>query len=189
MARPPTPGFACSECGWTGSGSDNEEMFQELLDVRCPQCDKMLLVVQYPTIGETREAAAAGNQRAVAELPRAEVGESRHAWATGLLLRNPTQLPELDESDVTIDWDFEDRDGEDWTVLRHLGVEIWREPAFFEGSPRFVEVFEILRQRYRARLREVRPTAASGQYLYGDQLSSLQIIEDLNAGLRQGERN
>lgn len=185
----PDATIACSECGWAGSGAGNEEMFEALLDVKCPQCCNMLLMVQYPTVGETREAAAAGNQRAVAELPRAEAGESRHAWATGLLLREPTQLPDLNESDVTIDWDFENRDGEDWTVLRHLGVEIWREPAFYEGYPRFVEVFEILRQRYRTRLREVRPTAASGQYLYGGRLGSLQIVKDLNAGLRKGEQD
>jgi len=147
----------------------------------------ILLIVSYPTIAETRKAAAAGNQRAAAGLPRAEEGESRHAWATGLLLRNSAQLPDLVGSDVTIDWDFEDRDGEVWTVLRHLSVEIWREPAFYEGSPRFVEVFEILRQRYGARLREVRPTAASGAYLYGDRLNSPRIIEDLNAGLRHSE--
>ena len=184
----PDVAISCSECGWSGPGAGNEEMFQALLDVRCPQCRNMLLIVSYPTIGETRERRRRpATQRAAAELPRAEAAKSRLAWATGLLLREPTQLPDLDESEVTIDWDFEDRDGEHWTVLRHRGVEIWREPAFYEGYERFVEVFEILRQRYGARLREVRPTEVSGTYLYGDRLSSPRIIQDLNAGLRQGE--
>ena len=55
----------CYACGWSGRGSQNEEHFEEVLDVRCPTCEVMLLIVSYPTIGETRAANGAGNEPAV----------------------------------------------------------------------------------------------------------------------------
>jgi hypothetical protein len=102
-----------------------------------------------------------------------------------LTLMEPRQLPDLAGSEIRIDWDFEESDDEHWTVLRHDGAEIWRELAYYEGYPRFAEVFEILRQRYGARLTEVRPTQPSRSWLFGDKLSSPHIIKDLNASLRQ----
>ena len=48
---------------------------------------------------------------------------------------------------------------------------------------RFAEVFEIRRERYGPRLGEVRPTPASGTYLYGDKLSAPDTIDALNASL------
>lgn len=36
--------LTCPDCGWTGRGADNEEFFRELLDVKCLQCDRMLLI-------------------------------------------------------------------------------------------------------------------------------------------------
>ena len=54
--------MSCPGCGWTGTGgTDLEEQFPELLEVRCPDCDRLLLMVVFPTLQETRAAAAAGN--------------------------------------------------------------------------------------------------------------------------------
>jgi hypothetical protein len=177
--------LSCPACGWNGRAADNESDFDELLDVRCPECDRMLLIVAFPTIEETRAAAAAGNRRAEADLPSVDAREARHKRAGELNLKEPHQLPELAGTEVRIDWDFETSKGEHWTVLRHQGAEIWRELAYYEGYKRFADVFEILRRRYGPRLTEVRPTAASKLYLYGDRLSSPQTIERLNASLER----
>jgi hypothetical protein len=37
---------------------------EELFDISCPRCEKMLLVVGYPTLEHIRQAAAAGNAEA-----------------------------------------------------------------------------------------------------------------------------
>jgi hypothetical protein len=50
------------DCGWNGPAAGNEETYSQLLDVHCPRCQRMLLIVSFPTVGETREAAAAGNE-------------------------------------------------------------------------------------------------------------------------------
>jgi hypothetical protein len=178
--------LTCPDCGWTGRGPDNEEHFRDLLDVRCPQCDRMLLIVSYPTDEETRAAAAAGNEAAAAELPIVELRQQRLERAETLELKEPNELPDLPGSAVSIEWDFEERDGESWTVLRHEGKEIWRELAFWEGYERFAEVFELLRRRYGTRMTELRPTERSELYLYGDSVSAHETIGQLNAALACG---
>jgi hypothetical protein len=177
--------IACPSCGWRGRGRDNQESYEQLFDVRCPRCDRMLLIVSYTTIEEKRAAAAAGNQRAVADLPSVDRIEARWQRAQSTQLTNPAQLPDLPGSVVRIAWDFDERDGEHWTGRRHDGEEIWRELAYWEGDGRYAEVFAILRERYGTRLAEVQPTASSELYLYGDRLGAPSRIQRLNASLAQ----
>lgn len=175
----------CPACGWTGPASDGEDVHRELLDVCCPQCDRMVLIIPFPTIEETRAAAADGNPRAAAELPEAEAVASRALRAQQLELREAAQLPDISEAEVRIDWDLEEQGDEQWTVLRHQGAEIWRELAYYEGYERFVQVFHILCERYGSRLKGVRPTHESETYLYGDRLSAPDTVSKLNAGLAE----
>jgi hypothetical protein len=62
---------------------------------------------------------------------------------------------------LRIDWDFEKRGGDRWTVLRHGGREIGRGLAYWEGHDRFEAVFAILPARYGPR-RAATPEPASG---------------------------
>lgn len=176
--------ITCPDCGWSGRGADNEDYFEELLDVRCPECDRMLLIVSFPTAAETRAAAAAGNPQAQAELPNVDQRDAFLARATELELKQASQLPELKGERLIIDWDLDERDGEHWTVLRHDRQEIWRELAYFEGYKRFATVFTLLQERYGTRLAEVRPMPASETYLYGDKLSAPETIDRLNDSLK-----
>lgn len=175
----------CETCGWRGPGSANQEPYDTLLDVHCPECDRMLLIVPYPTTKQTRAAAAAGNERAIAELPSYERMEARAERAKGTHLTAPEQLPELAGEELVIEWDLEEADDERWTVLRHDGAELWRELAYWEGYERFAEVFTIGAARYGERLAELRPTEASEMYLYGDKLSAPDTVAALNAGLKE----
>jgi hypothetical protein len=179
--------LTCPACGWSGRARDNAEPYDALLDVRCPECDRMLLIVSYPTPGETRAAARAGNEQARRDLGWVEQREQFLEQAGKSELKRPDQLPEIEGPTIRIDWDFEERDGERWTVLRHDGSEIFREVAYYEGYPRFEEVFEILRERYGGRLATVEPTEASLVYLYGDKLSAPSVIARLNASLRDAD--
>lgn len=175
---------SCSSCGWEGLSGEHEEYYREVLDVQCGGCEAMLLVVPYPTLEETRDAAAAGNPRALAGLPAMEARAKRLERAEATLLRDPGELPEILDDEIVIIWDFETIDDANWQVLLHGETEIWRESAFFESYSRFEEVFGILRARYGARLREVRPSQGSEVWLYGDRLGSPAIIEGLNRSLR-----
>jgi len=178
----------CS-CGWSGRCGDAEDYFREVLDVTCPRCDTMLIVVAYPTHEETRAAAAAGNEQAIKGLAQVESRERFLAAAEASELKEPGQLPDLDGKDLVIDWDFVEVDATDgevdrWTVLRHGGKEIFREVAYWEGIYRFEEVLGILRNKYGERLAELRPTESSWLYLLGDYLWAESRVKALNAELR-----
>jgi hypothetical protein len=177
----------CPACNWTGSALGIQDFHADLFDVCCPECDGMILIVPYPTVVETQTAAAAGNQRAAESLPELEAKEQAHLeWsrrADETLLREPAELPALVGDQLLIDWDFEDRDGEQWTVLRHGDVQIWREVAFWEGIGRFAEVVKILQARYGSRLIEVRPTPASELSLWGDKSGVDSMIAEINTSL------
>jgi hypothetical protein len=180
--------LTCPVCGWTGSAEENMDVHDDLFDVCCPKCDRMILIVRFPTVAETRAAAATGNQRAAASLPSMEAQQkARSEWwnrASESLLRDAAQLPDLDGDRLVIVWDIETIDDEQWTVLRHDDQEICREMAFWEGIGRFADVVEILRSRYGRRLVEVRPTPASEPYLWGDKYGVDKTIESINAALR-----
>ncbi len=177
------------ECGWSGPASSAENYFREVLDVTCPQCDTMLLVVAYPTHEETRAAAAAGNEEAIRTLPQVESREKFLTDATASELREPEQLPDLDGEEIVIDWDFEsDQEDTRWTVLRHDGTEIFREYAYWEGIGRFEQVLWILREKYGSRLVGLSPTDASQLYLLGDYLWADGKVKSLNQELLEYRR-
>lgn len=66
-------------CGWSGPPGPYEDYFDELLDVTCPKCETMLLIVPFPTLDQTRAAAAAGSDEAIAEIQRMEESETEES--------------------------------------------------------------------------------------------------------------
>jgi hypothetical protein len=173
---PATP-LECPACGWSGAGKDaSQEMHQELFDVSCPRCDQMLLVVSFPTIEETRQAAAAGHPGAIDELSNAERAERRTQRAAELELRADTPLPELPGARLQFVWDFEEADGECWTLIRCGEETVWRELAYYEGWQRFNEVKQLLKQRYEQFV-SLTPTDRSELYLFGDDVAGPGKIE------------
>jgi (p)ppGpp synthase/HD superfamily hydrolase len=74
--------LTCNRCGWSGKAKDaDKEYFDQLFTVDCPNCGNLpsLLAVEYPTIQETKDAAAGGNKEAVSNLPVALLVED---WQT-----------------------------------------------------------------------------------------------------------
>jgi hypothetical protein len=65
-----TAAFVCPECAWVGTHDEmaGPNVFDELMDYGCPRCEKMLLIINYPTHEETVEAAARGNRHAEYQL-------------------------------------------------------------------------------------------------------------------------
>jgi len=173
---PDTP-LECPDCGWSGTGKDaSQEMHRDLFDVSCPRCDQMLLVVGFPTIEETRQAAAAGNPEAIKELPNAEKIEHRTQRGAELELRNDTPLPELQGAKLEFAWDFEEADGESWTLIRCGEQTVWKELAYYEGWQRFNQVKQLLKQHYE-QFESLTPTDRSELYLFGDDLAAPGKIE------------
>ena len=129
-----------------------------------------MVTVMFPTVLETRDAAASGNLRAIEDLPGIEAQAARREITMATMLKSPSQLPELPDSPLVIHWDSETVEGEEWQVLRHGDTEIWREAALYESIEIFEDVVRVLQARYGSRFAELRPTEASLLWLYGDRL-------------------
>jgi hypothetical protein len=142
--------FTCKACSWHCLGAELQpgEMFDALYEAECPTCSTVLAVVSYPTIAES---LANWKTLSAAERCEVEVVENFNKRFETLALRKPDQLPELEGDPLILEWDF-DRDDGNATVIRHGSVEVWREPALWEGYERFCEVLDILVARYGRRL-------------------------------------
>ncbi len=69
--------LACP-CGWEGdSGGMAMELHDAVTDYACPTCGNLLLIVSHPDLAQVRQAAAAGNAEAVAQLAIVEEALAR----------------------------------------------------------------------------------------------------------------
>ena len=60
--------FTC-QCGWKGPvGRGDLDIYEALGDFDCPSCDTKLLIVSWPTPGDIKKAADAGNADAQKQL-------------------------------------------------------------------------------------------------------------------------
>lgn len=97
-------------------------------------------------------------------------------------LERPDQLPDLLDDPLILVWDVDygGTESPKYTVVKHVGREIWRERAFYECVGRFDEVVAVLQQKYGKALRGVLHTSRSRCYLLGDDLRATQKLEDIN---------
>lgn len=186
--------WKCGHCGWEGTGAElrTGETFDELMEMDCPACAEKILVVSYPTLAESREnrSTMSALEREYAEAI-ARFGERFEAAS----LKVASQLPELEGDELVLEWDFVETETQQTkrfsdireTVIRHGAFEVWREPALWEGYQRFLQVLDMLRERYGDRLKDLIPTKASEMYLYGDSLSANFTIEHAREALRRAE--
>jgi hypothetical protein len=168
----------CDRCGWTGPASAGDKnFFDELFDISCPKCDAMLLIVPYPTDEETKQAAAAGNEKARQNLATVEARERRWALANQKALTLGSKLPDVVGDSLCFVWDLEEADDETWTVIRCGEETVWRELAFWEGWERFNEVKTTLKKIYGPRFARLKPASGSEMYLYGDAWMTAHLEE------------
>jgi hypothetical protein len=166
----------CRHCGWVGRGADlvQGEVFDALFEADCPRCGGRVTTVTFPTLAESR---ANWDTLSRADKLTVELVEAHLDGFERRKLSRPDQLPDLHGEDI------ESRDGGD-RIIRFGDLVVWREPAFYEGYERFVEVAGILAQKYGSRLQDLVPSRASELYLYGDRSASLGVIKNCREQLR-----
>ena len=175
--------YKCANCSWSGIGRElpRGETFRDLFEVECPKCGARLgTIIPYPGRISQEWDRVSPADRALVEL-----AESRQADFEQRCLRSPDQLPDLLTNEIVLTWDFVEANGRE-TVLRHGERELWREPAFYEGYMRFIEVVTILVQKYGARLRDVVPAEDSEFFLYGDKIAAPSAVDRCRHRLKTG---
>ncbi len=165
----------CQICGWSGLPDGHKEYYNDLFDVSCPKCDKMLLVVSYPTAQETEEAAKKGNNEASQHLVTIGLHNMIMANFEEKKLKGPDELPEIRGEKFNFIFDVEgkpDKRMEENTLIVCNDVVIWHEPLLYECWSRFNEIREILIKKYGRRFNSFKPTSAAKLNLYGDDMTA-----------------
>jgi len=168
--------IGCPECGWHGVGDAcaRGELFPDMFELCCPACGKSLTAVLFPTIEESRQ-----NGDKLGETDRLAIDyiEMRRADVSACSLKNADQLPDIEEKEFSLTWSVEGSDLVEDTVISLGDRCLWREPSGYENYWRFIEIAEMLKQRYGSRVKDLVPTRESELSLYGDRLSSPQMVE------------
>jgi hypothetical protein len=160
-------------CGWTGTGKDAAwEMFDALLQVDCPKCDKRLCLVIYPSPAEERAAAKAGNEEAKRAVDQAKNrGQREEKFKTTKLVR-AAQLPMLkgvDALDLLLE--CEEIDGDTLFVLSYDGQRLHAEQAWWESNSPLRRYCRYAAQRYGDRLKTFTIGSGASMWLAGDSLT------------------
>jgi hypothetical protein len=164
-------------CGWCGPlDQEGGESHRVGMQFRCPECGTALTIVLNPS-AEERSA----DTDKPSESEHQEVLERTR----GDILQRPEQLPELDDGAFELEWDFTSEGAEQYTVIRHRDVVVWREPAVYEGAQRFREIATVLQAKYEGRVRDLIPTEASEYYLYGDKVRTWNAVEEVRKTLSE----
>lgn len=144
----------------------------------------MLAIVNYPTLEELRANQDKPGIRDYVQ--RIDDGSDKFERQK---LREPDQLPEIDEDNFTLTWDFDGsvRDDER-TLIKRGETVIFSEPARWEEYERFHQIVEILKQRYGKRISDLIPTERSEMWLYGDKWSAPDYVNTVRDRLRQQSR-
>lgn len=169
--------YDCFYCGktWKGSECPQGEMFDDLVEMDCPECNKSIFIVEFPTLQEMRDNWA--------NLSKAEKGqvffiENHELKFEMTSLKSEDQLPDVEGDDLILVWDIEDRQSGGNTLIKFGDRIIWEETAWFEGYERFIKVANILKEKYRERLQDLVPTRKSKLYLYGDSLAAQGRVDE-----------
>lgn len=176
--------LTCSKCGWTGTFDEGAVgRYDEVMDSSCPRCaasaPQMLAIVSYPTVAESH-----ANHDKLSELERTHLDRTERFRSEfeSRKLRDPSQLPDIKSRFFTLHWDTDYADSGSAaryeTLVKYGETVLFREAAAYEGYWRFIEVAKLLRGRYGPALRDLVPTTASWQYLYGDVLSAPLTLDE-----------
>lgn len=160
----------CPDCDWSGKGDDAQmrECLSEAADYECPKCGHYFGFFVFPTIDEVlNDPRSTKEDRLAAQYILAYREEFER-----LKFTRGSVLPEIRSDAFKLIWDFEDRGGPGFgrcdTLVRFGDVVLFREPVLYECYERFIEVAELLRERYGEALLDLVPEPRSTLYLYGD---------------------
>jgi hypothetical protein len=132
------------------------EHYTDLMDCTCPICDvfvsPMLAIVLYPTLEEARANADRPGIREWVQRIDRDFDEFE-----AQKLKEPEQLPEIEQDNFTLVWDFEEDKASEKarTLIKCKDALIFSEPARFEEYRRFEQVAEILKGKYGDHLKDL----------------------------------
>lgn len=174
--------FVCRKCKWKGRGaqaSEGDIINWDSMEILCPKCYNLLTVVMFPTYDETMKYGT------VKEKAYAQKRKAFHERVYSSRLKNAEELPDIDEKKIVITLHEEApcEDKEDgYIVLYYRETEIWREIRTYEYYGRYIELGNILKEKYGTRLVDF--VAEYTTYLGGDHLFAFDKVREFRNSLK-----
>lgn len=139
----------------------------------CPGCGESLFSCLLPTTEESRQHWDFLSEN---EKRWVESYERRHKAYFAAILKDPSELPELDAQEIRVVLDLPPN-GKEPLTLSVDGKVIWLEPPAYESYDRYCDIAEILIQKYGGRLKDFTYTEQSMLYLGGDCIGAFDRID------------
>lgn len=170
--------LTCPACGWSGLGRDTcQNSGGMVMDLECPQCFKMIAIINFPTYHETLSKGSEEERQAVLRQINFQEKFKR------MSLKCPEELPNLEGEKLNFTFRSVTMKGEDLNIIEYNGTEVWREPMVWEGYERFIEIGHIMKQRYGARMTDLIPDETAETFLYGDKLQAPTLVAEFRKQL------
>ncbi len=190
----PTAEVSCDNCGWSGLGAEAtlSELFEQLAEYNCPRCLTSILIVPYPTLDETEQAARRGIPEAINGLDGLSAMQDRFADRFARVKASREWVlvvPEaLETGEVRCRLELEHiGDGEDWLVLYANGIELHSELAEWENTEPAHRLFAIVSEAFASRLYQFDYHPAM-EFLGGDRIASINELKQLVSDLPEPDR-
>jgi hypothetical protein len=172
--------FSC-KCGWNGTGEQAHEGgdSSSCFPLLCPTCGKYLDWIDI--LESVEETLKYGTEKDKEEALKRQAFFKRVIAAE---LKSCDQLPEIEADEIVITLHEEEPvDGGDaYIVLSYQDKELWREVRSFEYYTRYLNLGELLKQKYGSRLVDFE--AEYTVYLGGDYLSAFDKVRKFRKSLR-----
>lgn len=166
--------YSCKKCDWNGTGEQADEDMgtSSGFPLLCPRCgeyidwiDVTVSLDDLLTYGTEEDKASARQRQAF--LSRVRAAE----------LKSPDQLPDIEADEIIITLREEEKsttDSDAYIVLLWKEKELWREVRSFEYYPRYLELGNILKEKYGDRLVDFETKYTV--HLGGDRLSAFDKV-------------
>lgn len=167
--------YTCIQCSWIGIGEQTVygDDFNNSFEVNCPECDNLLDIIIFPTLDDMLRFGTEDDKQ------QAKVRQEflNNVWDKEL--KSPAQLPDIDEKEIIIAL----REDKDNIILFWNDNEIWRKILTYEYYPRYLQLGEILREKYGKRLVDFK--VENTIYLGGDSLSAFNKVRKFRKSLKK----
>lgn len=179
--------FSCKKCDWSGTGEEAEEgdgpSSGSGFPVFCPKCRELIewidCTVSYDEllIYGTEEDKAYARERI----------DFWNNWHKAKL-KSPDQLPDIDADEIIITLREKEKphtgkiDDAD-IILYWKDKELWRETRLYEYYGRYLELGEILKEKYGERLIDFE--AKRTVHLGGDYLCAFDEVREFRKSLKR----
>lgn len=171
--------LSCPSCGWKGLGKDSSQNYSgTVMDLECPECNKMLAIINFPTYQETLRRGSEADRQAVLREVNFRERFKR------MSLKSPDELPDIEGSAISFTFRSITIKGDDYSIIEHQGKEVWREPMVWEGCERFMEIGRILKDKYGNNMMDLIPDETAETFLYGDKVQAPTLIAEFRQQLK-----